>query len=419
MYEISLHMKIITIITAFIFAGFQVNAVSGQDTLKTNIKKLVSSYACNEKNAAIVVGVVNNDQVFFLSAGGKEKGNKTAPDSSSIFPLGEITSVFTGILLADFDNTGVLKMNDPLQQFLPDNVRVEVYRKIICTPADNDRYNAIQGLPDNAHPGVSFTHYTCYPDINKHPQQIVLCDLASHTSGLPDRPFNPTFSLFKNNKCRPFSTNELFDFLNRFHLFIQPGTTYSYSSTSVALLGQVLCLKSGKTYEELLAEKITNPLHMSCTHINLNNDELKKYVNSYTCTGKIVDECSYDAMKPSLALHSSAADMIKFIRANMDTTSKSNITMALQESHHPKIVVGATNKNTEFGVGLGWFVTTRKNNVDDFYVWKDTHSKHNNAFIGFCGKNKTGVVILTTGSKEVKTIGTAILQLLYKDEYRK
>src|SRR5208282_6809516 len=73
-------------------------------------------------------------------------------------------------------------------------------------------------------------------------KEITLLHLATHTSGLP-RDWN--------GDCSP---EGLYSFLSSYKLPRDPGAEYEYSNWGGCLLGQVIELKAGKPYKELLAE---------------------------------------------------------------------------------------------------------------------------------------------------------------------
>ena len=84
-------------------------------------------------------------------------------DENTIFSIGSTTKVFTTTLLADMVNKGLIKLDDPIEKYLPSNVTV--------------------------------------PQYNGH--KITIEDLATHTSGLPEFPDNycPSFRSCKNKSC--------------------------------------------------------------------------------------------------------------------------------------------------------------------------------------------------------------------------
>src|SRR5687767_2262235 len=146
----------------------------------------------DEPSLAIVVGFYNKGEVWFA---GSSRAQKRL-DADSIFEIGSITKAFTGILLADAAVKGVVRLDDPLENYVPSGIK---------TPSRNDK-------------------------------KILLVHLSNHHSGLPRLPsnFNPKSP---DNPYVDYSTVQLFEFLNGYELTRDPGATYEYSNYAAGLLG--------------------------------------------------------------------------------------------------------------------------------------------------------------------------------------
>jgi serine-type D-Ala-D-Ala carboxypeptidase/endopeptidase len=125
--------------------------------ISDKLKSLINAAVDNNKtNAAIVVGLVDPNGTQFYGYGKMSKANNVTVDQNTIFAIGSNTKVFTAILLADMVQDGLIKLSDPIDKYLPSNVKV--------------------------------------PQYNGH--KITIEDLATHTSGLPEFPANycPSFA---------------------------------------------------------------------------------------------------------------------------------------------------------------------------------------------------------------------------------
>ncbi len=109
---------------------------------------------------------------------------------------------------------------------------------------------------------------TCLPAGTRVPQhggkQITFIDLATHTSGLPLRPTNLA-SQTALNKYAGYTVEQLYQGLATFELPRDPGAAFEYSNWGFGLLGNALGHCAGKSYEALLAERVTRPLGMRDT----------------------------------------------------------------------------------------------------------------------------------------------------------
>lgn len=124
------------------------------DEIKDRINVLVDS---NRTNAAIVIGIVDPNGTQFYSNGKISNANNATVDQNTIFAIGSNTKVFTTILLAEMVEDALIKLNDPIDKYLPSNVIVPQYKG----------------------------------------HKITIEDLATHTSGLPEFPSNycPSFAI--------------------------------------------------------------------------------------------------------------------------------------------------------------------------------------------------------------------------------
>lgn len=114
----------------------------------------------NKSNAAMVIGLIDPNGTQFYGYGKLSNISNADIYENTVFLIGSTTKVFTTILLADMVNKGIIKLDDPIEKYLPPNVSV--------------------------------------PQYNGH--KITIEHLSTHTSGLPEFPDNfcPSFDLEKN-----------------------------------------------------------------------------------------------------------------------------------------------------------------------------------------------------------------------------
>jgi D-alanyl-D-alanine-carboxypeptidase/D-alanyl-D-alanine-endopeptidase len=124
-------------------------------------------------------------------------------------------------------------------------------------------------------------------------------------------------------------------------------------------------------------------------------------------------------MVPEGGLYSSAADMLKFISANIGLI-KTKLDNAMQELHLIRHstgqlipnnirVSGNTGNNTilEFYVGLGWFITT---NLGKEIIWHNGATGGDyNAFMAFNPTTHRGIVLLCSTDRSDVDISTLVL----------
>ncbi len=185
-----------------------------------------------KKAVGIVVGTIDQNGRHVTGYGKVAKDRNQVPDGDTVFEIGSITKVFTSLLLADMVERGEVALDDPVAKYLLKTVKM---------PSRNGR-------------------------------EITLLDISEQRSGLPRMPSN-----FKPkdpaNPYADYDPPKLYEFLSGYTLTRDPGEKYEYSNLAVGLLGHVLSLRSGMSYEELLRKRILEPLGMTSTSIVLSADQ--------------------------------------------------------------------------------------------------------------------------------------------------
>ncbi len=341
--------------------------VSADEVLpKSEVDRLVAPLIDGQWCEGMVVGLVRLDdsgklQTQFHGYGRKNAADASTPDESSVFEIGSITKAFTGILLAEMAGRGELAIDDSLQKHLPGEVKLR-------------------------HAGD---------------EPVTLLHLATQNSGLARMPLNfqPADA---GNPFADYTAERLYDYLNNTKPSDKPGKKYEYSNLGVGLLGHVLARRAGKTYEELIVERIADPLEMGDTRIALTDDHQKRLVPGHDGDGNPIANWDFDALAGAGALRSTAADMANFVAANLaPADSKLGDAMKLARTIH-------ANNDDNLGMGLGWHITKKSNTV-----WHNGQTGGYHSFVGFIPDKKFGVVVLAnTATMHVDRVGDGLLRRL-------
>ncbi|HKR06653.1 MAG TPA: serine hydrolase [Bacteroidia bacterium] len=376
--------------------------VNAQNSFQPFVDSLAKTYL-EEYSGALVIGIHDNgkEKIFYY-------GNNQKPDSNSIFELGGITETFTSVLLADMSVKGDVKMDEKLQDFLPVTVPAPVYQKIICEKAADPSQDRQKGEHDNLR--INFTPFVCFPDPSSKPQFIILCDLATHTTGLPEYPYN-----LKNYKNVPFANykkEDLYDFIKEYRFDKPLGYDYKHSYVGVAFLGHALALKTKTEFDTLITERIFTSLQMSDTRIHLSQKQQKRLLSGYDRYGNKIPNWNYDVLAPAGGMHSTINDMMKFLRANI-SSKKDSLSNILDYTHNARLKLGGKRKDTE--ISLGWKINSLGAD-EKRVVWQEGSTGGFSSYIGFVETNHTGVVILSSVSKNVNSISVEILKKLAREK---
>ncbi len=351
-------MKIYVIAFITLFVGMSPVCQAQDEMISEEVKENIKSRIENGINTAIVVGVITSNGTTYYSYGVKSLKTNEVVDENSVFEIGSISKTFTGILLADMVIKGDLNLEDPLQNLLPAGV---------TAPTRNG-------------------------------ETIKLFHLSNHTSALPRLPDN----MSPANPANPYadySEKQLYDFLNDYELTRDIGSKYEYSNYAVGLLGHLLASKRNLTYEELMKEVIANPLGMDHTGVVFTS-QMKENLAMGHSSGVQVENWDLPILAGAGAIRSTAADMLKYLAANMGL-EKSSLYPAMQLAHKNS---GSEDSNSM--VGLGWF-TVSQDGMEIIH-----HNGGTGGYVSFAGFVKggdKGVVVLTNSNASVDDIGIHLL----------
>lgn len=312
-------------------------------------------------NVGVVIGIIENGRLTFLKYGKKDFNANVAPDSRSIFEIGSITKVFTGIILADLVRKKLVNIDDPVSKYVPE----------------------LQGYPAGS---------------------ITLKQLATHTSGLPRIPDEKYVTPLDPNPYKDFDEKKLLSYLKSLKKItpVEKAAKQNYSNTGFALLGYVLSKATSTPYEKLVQKIITAPLRMSDTVVSLSAKQRSRFLNGYNQAIEVTSH--WDMPLAGMGgLHSTANDLIKFVIANMVVVTKSSVTKLLDYSQQVQ-VVGANES-----VGLGWMLDGKGDNQ---VVWHNGTTGGFSSLIAFNEHKHLGLVILTNTANAIP----CVYQLIFDKE---
>jgi CubicO group peptidase (beta-lactamase class C family) len=329
-----------------------------QTALPATVSENIQARVDNRTNIGIVVGILDTNGPRYFSYGVKSLKSHEAINEYSVFEIGSISKTFTGILLADKVIKGEVKLNDPLQKYLPEGVNA---------PVRNETF-------------------------------ITLAHLSNHTSSLPYMPGNHNPGN-PNNPFADYSVTQLYDFLTNYKLTRDVGSQYEYSNYAAGLLGHILAAKTGISYEQLMVNVIAKPLNLQHTRITLTPDMKINLATGYVGETE-VENWDLPALAGAGAIRSTAVDMMKYLSANIGLV-KTELNSAMQLSHQNSRVEGAMPK-----VGLGWHLATMGNQE---VIWHNGGTGGYRTFIGFIKGENKAVVVLSNSNTSIDDIGRHLL----------
>ena len=340
----SLGKYILSAILALLLAGCATGLIS-QPTTSTRkpsrlpdpneVKALLVQLVDVDKRApGVLVGMIADDpqESWVVGYGRLSATDERVPDGDTVFEIGSITKVFTGILLAQAVLNGEVKLDDPISMYLPEGVTSPVYEG----------------------------------------KSITLLDLATHTSGLP-------WDLF-----HIYTLEQMYAFLSEYRLTREPGSSYEYSNYGMGLLGNILVQETGQAdYEALLLERICRPLGMDSTGVQLTTEMGSRLAVPHTASLTQIHLWDNPTQAGAGMIKSTANDLLTFLAANMGLT-ETELQPALQLANTPqRPTIG---KDT---IGMGWQLAATTG-----FHYHGGRTNGSYSYLAWDPERKFGVVVL-------------------------
>jgi len=305
-------------------------AAAGMDPVRlARIPAKMKAYVEGGTAAGFVTIVARHGHVASLEAVGyQDREAKTPMRTDSIFRIASMTKSLTVAGVMILVDEARLNLMDPVEQFLPE------YKGIKVNPC-----------------GESQVSQGCDPVNATRP--ITVLDLMAHTSGLPAQGA-PGPAPFTSLTERVTGGAHVL-------LLAQPGTKWIYSQIGYAILGRLIEVCSGQSYESYLAEHLFLPLGMKDTHFFLPAEKQSRQAVMYTldASGTLVRtaqpaEPAVKVPTPEGGALSTVTDMARFYQMlmNKGTLNGKRILSAAAVEAMTTNQTGDL-KNVEFSPGLG------------------------------------------------------------------
>jgi CubicO group peptidase (beta-lactamase class C family) len=366
---------------------------------------LAQAFLKAHPQAVLAVGVVESGK----SAGRCYAGSGAAgpADEHTLFEIGGITETFTCILYARMAVRGELSSDAPVSSLLPPSLPPLEYRKVNCEPVQPVADPASLPGKDEAFLRVRVAQSICTPDLSVPAQPVLLCQLATHTSGFPDQPGN--LHKRKYDPYSRYSKKQLYDFLGAYQPDYPVPAAYRHSMLGIALLGHALEQHARQPFDTLLTRRLLEPLGLHETHL-ARHGERSPLIPGTTAEGKPARPWTYDALAPAGALYSSLGDLLRFLEFNI-RSEKDSLTDVLDFTHNGRILLNDRNGMQE-EAALGWLITPLGQGRQ--MVWTSGLTGGYAAFIGFSETDHRGVVLLTNTAVSLDDAGRRLLESLLR-----
>ena len=118
------HSALLHRCTALLLVALACGVTLAQPT-DAHIKEILTQRIDVDKQAVgLAAVIVNGDQVRIVTHGFQALDKTVSITADTLFEIGSITKTFTALLLADMVVKGELKLDDPVEKWLPQGITV-------------------------------------------------------------------------------------------------------------------------------------------------------------------------------------------------------------------------------------------------------------------------------------------------------
>lgn len=327
-----------------------------------SIDALAMRYVETEQRApGIVIGVIDADGRRVIARG--VSGNPARPilDGHSLFEIGSITKVFTGMLLAEMAARGEVAIDQRAATLMPEGMT----------------------LPDAL-------------------ADVTLVDLATHCAGLPRLPLDAAMLwrvvMRRSDPYAGSTVSTVFDSIARMPASqIGARGDFAYSNLGSAWLGQLLAARAGTRYGALLDTRVLGPLGLDEAWLMIPDHAAARRVVGHRDDGRAVPPWRLDAYDPAGGLEMSVDGMLDLLDH------------ALARDWPPlveSLARHATRDDEGREIGLGWMRRVRDGET---LLWHNGGTGGFSSFAALVPERGVAVVVLGNSRARVDDVALAIL----------
>lgn len=279
------------------------------DHLRAYVKKVMSK----NKVTGLSIAVVDADGVLLANGFGMaDKQNKIKANSSTLFPIASVTKTFTGIAVMQLVEKGLIDLDKPIGDYIPELSFPNGEENIITTRMLLTHHSGIHG-------DILYNWYL--PEVSK--------DALIYEQIVP--------------------------LINKAGTIFTPGKLHSYCNAGYALLGVLIHKVTGMGYVDYIRTHVFEPLGMDNSIVFAGEP-----TNNLIAKGYLGKDSTSMPMKlgiPAGGIAMTATDAAKYLSGVMDCYHGDN---PLLKQETMKLMMSQQNARVEldqgFSMGLTWFL---------------------------------------------------------------
>jgi len=313
-------------VSLLLFAGFATPVYALSDAQSMAIQTLLDD-ACRISGVpGMSTSIIDGDETFYFSSGFADREKGLPASENTLYELASVSKAFTGAGILLLEEQGLLSMTDPVQKYLPWFTL---------------KY---QGMPVDM-------------------QSLTLNHFLHHTSGLTNGKHIQNIP----QGIAPDMLQKTVEMLVDAELAFPPGEQYNYGTVNYDVLGLVIEVVSGQSYENFMTEQVFQPLGLHNTYVYKadaqSTGQLAQGYRTFFSITTPYNAPDYAGNKPAGYIMSSAMDMARWMNIQMGVIQDipEVFKAVIMKSHQGNISVPDVNG---MYYAAGWSVNTNKTIIE-------------------------------------------------------
>lgn len=197
----------------------------------STLDEIIADAAKRTKTPGIAVVVVNEQDVETFCSGYADVAKGMVVDEDTLFELGSVSKAFTALGILKLEQQGALSLSDDIRTYIP---------------------------------WLSFSYSGEYEGkrIREEGVSLSIEQLLHHTSGLPFEAIG-----YIPQGDGDTALEDTVKAISGIRLKYYPGVRYSYSTANYDILGLIIQIISGQSYESYIEQEILHPLGLENTYV--------------------------------------------------------------------------------------------------------------------------------------------------------
>jgi CubicO group peptidase (beta-lactamase class C family) len=339
-----------------------------EDTIEARISPFIKRVMRLSRITGLSIALVDeNGPVLVKGYGFADRRAQQAATQRTIYKIGSITKVFTGTAAMQLYEKGLLDIDKPVGEYLPE-----------------------------------FSVKSRKGDGSKITPRM----LMTHHSGLPADWYDDYWN------DDPHAFRQVLKYLRECQLAFTPNTVFSYSNLATSLMGIVIERVSQLSYQDYVERNILSPLGMRDSSASADKLSAQLLSKAYAGSVEADDPILRDA--PAGAIYSSVEDMARFMGMILAGGAYKGVTIL-----HERTLAAMLSPQNEavkldlgFRIGLNWMLSRPALSFAGRVCWHDGGSPHFFSMLMVLPEAKLGAVVLSNSDGGMVNAGIIAEEML-------